>query len=108
VTVRWSARPTACPPPAWPRPSTRSPPGWPETRSPTGSPSPLAGVVPVADGPRRLIVEAGGGALPLSPEGPVLPLLALSGGHPVDLFAEWDGFTLTPLSALTDGILVAL
>ena len=52
--------------------------------------------------------RGGGGALPLSPEGPVLPLLALSGGHPVDLFAEWDGFTVTPLSALIDGTLVAL
>ena len=25
-----------------------------------------------------------------------------------DLFAEWDGFSLTPLSVLTDGALVAL
>jgi hypothetical protein len=69
----------------------------------------LAGVVPVADGSRRLVVEPGSGAaLPLSPEGPVLPLLAVSGGHPIDLFAEWDGFTLTPLSVLADGALVAL
>jgi hypothetical protein len=35
-------------------------------------------------------------------------LLALSGGHPVDLFAEWDGEALRPLAAIApDGIWVA-
>src|SRR5439155_27086462 len=68
----------------------------------------LAGVVPIVDGPRRIVAEPGGASLPLAPDGDALPLLALSGGHPVDLFAEWDGFSLTPLSVLTDGALVAL
>ena len=68
----------------------------------------LAGVVPIVDGLRRLAVEPGGGALPLSPDADVLPLLALSGGAPVDLVAEWDGFSLIPLSVLADSALVAL
>jgi hypothetical protein len=68
----------------------------------------LAGVVPVVEGDRRLIVEPAAGSLPLSPDGDALPLLALSGGAPVDLFAEWDGFCLTPLSVHVDGTLVAL
>ena len=68
----------------------------------------LADVVPIVDGVRRLVVEPGGGSLPLSPDADVLPLLALSGGAPVDLVAEWDGYSLTPLSVLADGALVAL
>ena len=68
----------------------------------------LAGVVPVIDGLRQMVVEPGLASLPLSPDVDVLPLLALSGGHPVDLFAEWDGFALTPLSAAAEGTLVAL
>jgi hypothetical protein len=69
----------------------------------------LAGVVPVVDGSRPTVVEAsGGGALPLSGDSDLLSLLALSGGHPVDLFGEWDGFDLTPLSVHADGALVGL
>ena len=68
----------------------------------------LAGVIPVIDGARRVVVEPGAGSLPLSAEGDALPLLALSGGHPVDLFAEWDGFALTALSVSADDVLVAL
>ena len=68
----------------------------------------LAGVVPVVDGERRLIVEPGAGALPLSADSDALSLLALSGGAPLDLFAEWDGYALTPLSANADRTLVAL
>jgi len=68
----------------------------------------LAGVVPVVDPGRRLVVEPGGAALPLSETGDWLSLLALSGGGPVDLFAEWDGFSLNPLSVGADGVLVSL
>jgi hypothetical protein len=35
-------------------------------------------------------------------------LLAISGGRPIDLIAEWDGFALHPLAAMTDGAFVAL
>jgi hypothetical protein len=30
-------------------------------------------------------------------------LMALSGGHPISVFGEWDGRMLLPLSALADG-----
>ena len=71
-------------------------------------PMALAGVVPVVDGSRRLIVEPGVASLPLSEDSDWLTLLALSGGQPVDLFAEWDGFSLTPLSVAAEGALVSL
>jgi hypothetical protein len=35
-------------------------------------------------------------------------LLAISGGQPIDLFGEWDGFTVVPLSILTEGRLTQL
>ena len=68
----------------------------------------LAGVVPVVDGVRRMVVEPGVGALPLSGEGDGLMLLVLSGGAPVDVFGEWDGFALTPLSLQAEDTLVGL
>jgi len=71
-------------------------------------PMALNGVVPVVDGARRIVVEPGGAALPLSGDGAVLTLLAISGGRPVDLFGEWDGSALAPLSVLADGALVGL
>jgi hypothetical protein len=30
-------------------------------------------------------------------------LFAVSGGHPIDLFGEWDGRALFPLGALVEG-----
>jgi hypothetical protein len=71
-------------------------------------PMTLAGVVPVVDTDRRLVVEPGRAALPLSDAGDWLALLALSGGEPVDLFAEWNGFSLTPLAVRAEGALVSL
>ena len=35
-------------------------------------------------------------------------LAALSGGHPVDLFGEWDGYSVWPLSVMVDGRCVPL
>ena len=67
----------------------------------------LAGVVPVG-GARPVVAEPGGAALPLRADGDVLSLLALSGGDPVDVFGEWDGSALTPLSVHADGALVGL
>jgi hypothetical protein len=71
-------------------------------------PMALGGVVPVVDGDRRMVVEPGGAALPLSGDGDALTLLAVSGGTPVDVFGEWDGFALTPLSVQSGGVLVGL
>jgi len=35
-------------------------------------------------------------------------LLALSGGHPIDVFGEWDGFAFWPLGAVAEGRLAPL
>ncbi|GGR66720.1 hypothetical protein GCM10008959_31220 [Deinococcus seoulensis] len=46
------------------------------------------------------------GRLPLTGSGRTLhTLLALSGGHPVTVYAEWNGETLTPLSVQQGGTL---
>ncbi len=69
----------------------------------------LRGVVPApdaADGPWR-IVDRQGEALPLT-SGDPWPLLALSGGRPVDLVGEWDGEALIPLAAVGEGIYLPL
>jgi SWIM zinc finger len=47
--------------------------------------------------------DAQGAALPLTP-GDYWLLLAVSGGHPVDLAGEWDGEQLRPLGTLAQGI----
>ena len=51
---------------------------------------------------RWQLVDAAGRALPLAPRDH-RRLLALSGGHPVHVAAEWDGDALLPLAVLTDG-----
>lgn len=68
----------------------------------------LAGVTPVADGGRHLVVGPGGATLPMGGETDLLGLLAISGGAPVDLFGEWDGYRFTPLTVAADGSLVSL
>ena len=66
-------------------------------------PAVLRSVVPVADGgsPRRLR-DADGAELPLA-RGDHWLLLALSGGHPIDLASEWDGTAILPLGVVADG-----
>jgi hypothetical protein len=57
-------------------------------------------VIPEAGG--WVVRDASGQALPL--EGaPHWTLLAHSGGHPVDLTAEWDGRALAPLGVFAGG-----
>jgi hypothetical protein len=68
----------------------------------------LGGVVPVLENEERMwLRDATGAALRLGPCDR-WKLLALSGGHPVDVFGEWDGERLRPLSVLVDGTLYAL
>jgi len=58
----------------------------------------LAQVVPVLTAERRWLVrDREGKALPLL-RGDHWTLLALSGGHPIDLAVEWDGDALRPLA----------
>jgi hypothetical protein len=53
------------------------------------------------------LLDAAGRALPLAPRDH-RRLLALSGGHPVHVAAEWDGDALLPLAALAGGALERL
>lgn len=63
----------------------------------------LRAVVPICGGDAPWLVRDGtGAALPLA-DGDHWRLLALSGGQPLDLAAEWDGTALLPLGALADG-----
>jgi len=63
----------------------------------------LGAVVPVVDGGRRWwLRDATGAAIRLG-ACDRWRLLALSGGRPIDLFGEWDGDELRPLSARVEG-----
>lgn len=73
----------------------------------------LNAVIPVPDpapdpiaGPWR-VVDRQGQALRLAAGDP-WPLLALSGGRPVDLVGEWDGEALIPLAVIGEGIYLPL
>ena len=68
----------------------------------------LASVVPVVDADRRLVADPEGAALALGGDAELLLLLALSGGEPVDVFGEWDGEALRPLTVAAHGTLTAL
>jgi hypothetical protein len=65
---------------------------------------PASAAAPV---PAALVDEAGD-ALRLTEDSPVWSLLALTGGHPTDVFAELEGRRARPLSAVVDGELVSL
>ncbi|MDV3222054.1 SWIM zinc finger family protein [Intrasporangium sp.] len=54
------------------------------------------------------LVDEAGEALRVAGDSPVWPLLALTGGHPTDVFAELEGRRVRPLSAVVDGELVSL
>ncbi|WP_299415760.1 SWIM zinc finger family protein [Acaryochloris sp. IP29b_bin.148] len=58
----------------------------------------LAAVIPQLSDQGWRVIDPQGDQLPLRPGFDAWPLLALSGGHPVMLFGEWDGQTLLPLS----------
>ena len=67
-------------------------------------PLPLHQVTPRRAGEGWLLADSAGRTLPLSARGSQgWRLLALSGGRPLTLFGEWDGATLTPLSAWAEG-----
>jgi hypothetical protein len=63
----------------------------------------LGQVVPLVDGGRRWwLRDVTGAAVRLGPCDR-WRLLALSGGHPLDVFGEWDGEEFRPLSARVEG-----
>ena len=68
----------------------------------------LQDVRPAKTGRDQLLIDARGEALGLQPEyGNFYTLLAISGGGPMSVFAEFDGYRLMPLSIVSDNGLVA-
>jgi hypothetical protein len=62
------------------------------------------GVRPARGAPERWhLIDASGCALPLVSRDH-WKLVALSGGHPLDVAAEWDGDELLPLAAIVGGV----
>ena len=73
------------------------------------APFPLRGVTAVAGGDApAAVVDGDGHTVALSAGADVWTLLALSGGAPVDLFGEWTGDRLHPVSLMAGGRLVAV
>ena len=72
------------------------------------APMAIRGVVPVREDGGVAIADAAGARLPLGPGPAALVLQAVSGGRPIDVFGEWDGQALTPLSAWADGAFSAV
>jgi hypothetical protein len=72
-------------------------------------PVPLNDVTPFQTGEGWGVRDLAGAFLPVAPGYPqIWNLLALSGGHPLDLFAEWNGETLWPLSVSSHGRFIPL
>lgn len=68
----------------------------------------LAGAVASVDGGDAWVADGAGRRLPLDPAADPWPLLAVTGGHPADLFGEWEDGRLHPASVVAGGELVAL
>jgi hypothetical protein len=68
----------------------------------------VADVVPVLHGDRLLARDAAGTALPIVSADVAPRLLAVSGGQPLVLVAEWDGAWLRPLAAFAEGRLASV
>jgi hypothetical protein len=68
----------------------------------------IGDVVPVLRGDRLLARDLAGTALPIATTDAAPRLLAISGGRPILLVAEWDGAWLRPLAAFGDGRLAAV
>jgi len=71
--------------------------------------APLAEVVPVLVQSKFYLRDSDGGLARIRPRfGRRWQMTALSGGHPMFVFGEWDGATLLPLSVVADGRFVQL
>jgi hypothetical protein len=68
----------------------------------------LSAVTPVVEGGEASIVDAAGSVLPLAEDDSLWPLLALSGGHPLDCFGEWDDIVFRPLAVVVEERLVGV
>ncbi|NJN47621.1 MAG: hypothetical protein HC808_15355, partial [Candidatus Competibacteraceae bacterium] len=66
-------------------------------------PAAIQSLIPVQYGEQRLVCDAAGQQLLLHPQfRDYWQLLAISGGHPLTVFGEWDGRYLRPLSVWQD------
>jgi hypothetical protein len=63
----------------------------------------IANVIPVRRAGRLLVRDDAGMSLPIADSSLAPRLLAVSGGHPITIVAEWDGSWLRPLSTLSEG-----
>jgi hypothetical protein len=68
----------------------------------------IGDVVPVLRGNQLLVRDPAGTALSLVTTDVAPRLLAISGGRPILLVAEWDGAWLRPLAAFADGRLASV
>ena len=68
----------------------------------------LRGVVPARDGEGWALVDGTGGAIALAPRHDWWEVVALSGGHPVDVCGELEGDYLTPIAVAADGRTVSV
>jgi hypothetical protein len=67
-------------------------------------PMPLLNVTPLRRGDAWFVRDSEDRVLKLAPGFEFIwTLLAISGGHPIDIFSEWDGDYLWPLSAFAEG-----
>jgi hypothetical protein len=71
-------------------------------------PAALSTVVPAHDGEGWALLDEVGGALRLARRYDAWPLVALSGGHRIDVFGELERDELAPLAAAVDGRMVPL
>lgn len=55
-----------------------------------------------------MLADTDGVQLPIDPARDLWKLLAASGGNRFDVFGEWNGLTLTPVTAFADGRLIEL
>jgi hypothetical protein len=70
---------------------------------------PLNGVVPTMIDDQWWAIDGSGAALPVKIQQDAgFILLAVSGGHPVDIAAEYDGRAVRPLSVISEGRWVSL
>jgi hypothetical protein len=68
----------------------------------------LGQVVPANDRGKWMLVDSEGFEMPIDPARDPWKLLAVSGGQPCEMFGEWNGTALIPVSAFAEGRLIEL
>jgi hypothetical protein len=71
-------------------------------------PMPLSAVTPIRRNEGWALRDSEGRILPVHPKVDAWAFLALSGGHPMALFGEWDGDFWWPLSVWSAGLMPAV